>query len=321
MTPPPRTGLAPVDPLADCPPGAYHDELVSVLRRAQADPSVPESHPIATTEHFQLESTERRIRLCHQLGPDELDNDLTSVLARELFAPGWLTGNDVFERVFTGLVLSTMDGPVSAWTRFYDNTLARIREHWNATGDDPAPPSEQDGMHSCIAELAPVYRRVVELTDSGSVLDLGSCFGFLPLLLAELGRGPVTATDLVPGTVRLVTRIAAARAVALGTLVCDAAWVPLPDESADTITAVHLLEHLDAAHGEAVLTEALRVARRRVVIAVPIEDEPNPVYGHVRVFDVDELNRIGQRQPHPFRVEEHHGGWLVIDKHAAGPTR
>lgn len=31
----------------------------------------------------------------------------------------------------------------------------------------------------------------------------------------------------------------------LRTLVCDAAHVPVPDNSADTVTAIHLLEHVD----------------------------------------------------------------------------
>jgi hypothetical protein len=56
-----------------------------------------------------------------------------------------------------------------------------------------------------------------------------------------------------------------------------------------------------------------RVARRRVVVAVPYEDVPDPVYGHLCRFDPDTLTSLGERTGAAFRVDEHHGGWLVID--------
>jgi hypothetical protein len=62
-----------------------------------------------------------------------------------------------------------------------------------------------------------------------------------------------------------------------------------------------------------VVGEMLRVARRRVVVAVPFEDEPNPTWGHIRTFDLTALDALGAATGHPYAVEEHHGGWLVID--------
>jgi hypothetical protein len=63
-----------------------------------------------------------------------------------------------------------------------------------------------------------------------------------------------------------------------------------------------------------VLAEMLRLARHRVVVAVPFEDVPNPTWGHVRTFDPAALNAMGAATGRPYRVEEHHGGWLVIDR-------
>ncbi len=57
----------------------------------------------------------------------------------------------------------------------------------------------------------------------------------------------------------------------------------------------------------------LRVARRRAVVAVPFEDEPTPAWGHVRTFDLDDLHALGAATGLPYTVDEHHGGWLVID--------
>ncbi|GAA2892963.1 mycofactocin oligosaccharide methyltransferase MftM [Streptomyces mexicanus] len=292
-----------IDPLAPGTPGLYADPLVRVIR----DRPVPESvvpPPIVRTEHFTLRRRGRRVELGHSLRPEQLDNDLAGLLAEELFAPGWLSGSDVFERVFTGVVRSCVDGPLPAWTTFYDNTLARIRQCWQA----PEP-----AEHSSIAGFAPVYRRTLDLVTPGSVLDLGSCFGFLPLLLAEREQQTVIASDLSRGTMRLLSAVARARGRTLDALVCDASRVPLPDRSVDTVTVVHVLEHLDAGHGDAVVHEALRLARRRVVVAVPYEDEPTAAYGHVRCFAPEQLADLGRRTGHRFSVGTFHGGWLVVE--------
>ena len=77
--------------------------------------------------------------------------------------------------------------------------------------------------------------------------------------------------------------------------------------------AIHLLEHLDPAHGGQVLSEALRLAARRVVVAVPLEEEADETYGHVRTVSLDDLRRWGRTTGLAFDVHEHHGGWLVLD--------
>ena len=79
---------------------------------------------------------------------------------------------------------------------------------------------------------------------------------------------------------------------------------------------MHLLEHLDEGDGTAVLAEALRLARHRVVIAVPFEAEPSVELGHVRVFDLEALATLADELPAGWRatVSAHHGGWLVIDR-------
>ncbi|MFI1165494.1 mycofactocin oligosaccharide methyltransferase MftM [Streptomyces sp. NPDC020801] len=305
-----------IDPLAPCPSGAYADQLVRVIRDSPlAGAATPQ--PIVRTEHFTLRRRGRRVELSHSLRPEQLDNDLAGLLAEELFAPGWLSGSGIFERAFTGVVRSCVDGALPAWTTFYDNTLARIREYWQT----PTPAG-----HSSIAGFAPVYRRTLDLIAPGTVLDMGSCFGFLPLLLAERSEEgaapdgvrerhmpPVIASDLAQGTMRLLDAVARPRGLRVATLACDAARVPLPDGSVDTVTVIHVLEHLDPGHGDAVVEEALRLARQRVVVAVPYENEPTAAYGHVRCFDPDQLAELGRRTGHRFSVAEYHGGWLVLD--------
>ena len=149
-----------------------------MLRAEQPRGGAGKPGPVVRTEHFCLTERGRRIEVSHWLRPDQLDNDVAGLLAEELFAPGWLSGAEIFERVFTGVVRSCIDDPLLAWSTFYGNTLARIRQCWRT-------PAAAHGHGHTISEFAPVYAHALQLIPAGQVLDVGSCFGFLPLLLAE----------------------------------------------------------------------------------------------------------------------------------------
>ncbi len=295
-----------IDPFAPCPPGRYDDHLVSVFRTEQ--PRHGNGHPgLVRTDHFGVTERGRRIEVSHWLRPDQLDNDVAGLLAEELFAPGWLSGAEIFERVFTGVVRSCLDDPLLAWSTFYGNTLARIRRCRRTL--DAAHGHGQ----TTISEFAPVYAHALQLIPAGQVLDVGSCYGFLPLLLAGRPATTVTASDLSGGSMCLLKAVAAARGLQVSTLVCDAARIPVPDRWADTVSIIHLLEHVSPDHGNAVISEALRVARHQVVVAVPVEREPVAAYGHIRTFDLRQLRELGGHAGHRHSVHQYHGGWLVLD--------
>lgn len=256
--------------------------------------------PDVVTEHFRVHRTAQGLVVLHRLFPDEIDDDLAGIVSAELGPSGLLDGAADFRRVFTGVVRSTISEPVTAWSVFYANTLAALADP-QARGDEGS-----------VAAFAPVAERAMRLVTGERVLDLGSCFGFLALRLADTGHR-VIASDLCPGTMLLLATVAHRLGRSLSTMVCDAGNVPLAGHSVDTVTMIHLLEHLDPAHGAKAVAEALRVARRRVVIAVPFETEPTAVYGHVRTFDLATLRRLGASTGLAYEVSEHHGGWLVID--------
>jgi SAM-dependent methyltransferase len=295
--------FAPLDPFADLVDGVYRDAAVEVS--ALRGPRGPVEPGAVRTSHFDLRPGPGPVRLRHRLGPGEVDDDLAGLLADELFAPGWLRGSEMFERLFTGVVRSAHEDPVAAWTAFYRNTLDKAA----------APPSGPvtGGVHGTIAGYAPVWDHALPYAaGAASVLELGSCFGFFALRLAEAGHA-VTASDVSPGTVDLLARIAPALGLPLQAMVADAAHVGVPDSSYDTVMALHLLEHLDPDHGDRVLAEALRVARRRVVIAVPLEEVADDTWGHVRTVSLADLDAWGAATRRPYDVHEHHGGWLVVD--------
>ncbi len=293
--------LRPVDPLTDSPGGCYSDAVV-VVRRAV----MPAEQARIATKHFRLDRSDGKLRLTHNLVAGRIDNDLAGLLADELFAAGWLSGSDVFERLFTGVVLSSADHPLDAWELFYRNTLRRL-EFLHHTGTASA-------RHGSLSDFAPVYAEVLPLVGFDTVLELGCCFGFLSLLMAERGA-TVTATDLSAGTVRLLSALATRLGIELDTLACDAARVPMPDRSHDVVTVIHLLEHLDTGHAAAVVAEAVRLARHRVIVAVPYEDEPTAAFGHVRIVTEADLLALADQHPDwQSRCFDSHGGWLILDR-------
>ena len=234
------------------------------------------------------------------IGLDQLSNDLAGWLDSTLVRQGLLPP-ERFEEAFVAVVSAAAedpDTPDDAWLAFYRNTL-------DALAGVPAPGGTN-------AEMQPVHSRAEELVLGRDVLELGCCFGFLSLRLAAAGYR-VTATDLTGGTIGLLSRMAPQLGAELDTLVADARAVARQDGCADTVLAVHLIEHLPPAEGDQVVAEMLRLARRRAVVAVPFEDEANATWGHVRRFDAGELAAVGERTGRPFTVSEHHGGWLVID--------
>lgn len=301
------TLAAPIDPLHTGVPGVYRDDVVEVARGGVV--------PLGATRtpSFAFWAEHGRVHLVHDLPPDRVDNDLAGWVAAELFAPGWLEGSELFERLMTGLVVSSAADPLSAWTLFYRNTLDRLTELTGQGQAVPARAARGGGLvEGSLAGYAPVYRHAIGLLEPGPVLELGSCFGFFSLFAAD--RFAVTASDVSANTVRLLARVAPCVGRALDTVICDAARVPRPDASYDTVVALHLLEHLPVEHGEAVLAEMQRLARRRVVVAVPYEDEPTAAYGHVRVFTPRTLVEMARASGWDWTVHEHHGGWLVLDR-------
>ncbi|GAA4904149.1 methyltransferase family protein [Actinomycetospora succinea] len=300
------TGTVRIDPLAAAHPGRWEDPHVVVchidraavpVRLAAARP------PERVTEHFEVHRPGDRLLVLHRLRPDELDDDIAGLIAGEL--SGLVTSAGDFERIFTGIVRSTISDPITAWSTFYANSLAVLRDP-RAPADPGAPPE------SSLAAFAPVHERALAELRGRTVLDVGTCFGFLPLRLAQEGF-EVIATDHTPGTMALLGAVAARRGEAVRPVVADARALPAAARSVDTVTAVHLLEHLPATETAVVLDEMLRVARRRVVVAVPYEDVPEPVYGHVRTFDHAALHALGERTGRPYTVADDHGGWLVVD--------
>lgn len=288
------TAPARIDPFVDTRLGVWHGDGVTVRRsrHTQHGGVGPGNLP-----NLRAHRRDNRLIVEHHLTPDDLCDELATMIFTDLADIGMLHRQADFEEVFTGIIRSTVDGPENSWLTFYRNSVNRLE--------------------AGTAGFSPVHRRAANLILGPEVIDLGCCFGFFPLRLAAMGID-VLATDLSVPTTDLLARMSGLLNRPLRTLACDARCVPLPDRSADTVTAVHLIEHLHPGQSFAVVQEALRLARRRVVIAVPFETEPTACFGHVQRFARSDLHRMALRleSGNPglrATVEEHHGGWLILD--------
>lgn len=277
---------AEIDPFACTREGQWHGDTVTVHRVAPA---------LLGGDRVRAHRRDGRLIVEHRLTPGDLCDELALTIVDDL-------GPDVdraeFEAVFTGIVRSTVRGPMASWRHFYANSVARLE--------------------SGVAAFSPIHAHAASLIEGRQVIDLGSCFGFFPLRLAARGID-VLATDLSAPTMELLARMTRLLGRPARTLACDAAAVPLSAGAADTVTALHLIEHLPPEASVAVVTEAMRLARRRVIVAVPFEDEPTTCYGHVQRFDTGTLGELAHRVCGDLpgwhaTVTEHHGGWLVLDR-------
>lgn len=103
----------------------------------------------------------------------------------------------------------------------------------------------------------------------GSVLDVGGGGGYIAGLIRDRGN-PVEVRDVS----RL--RVEDAESKGIPARIADAADLPDPHDSYDTVVLGEILEHLP--NPGPALTEACRVARRRVVISLPLNGWADPTH-------------------------------------------
>ena len=253
--------------------------------------------PSIKTPHFIIQDGNVQPRF-----PSGISNELADHIAAELVPLGLVPDGSAFEQIFVDAVLATEPDPMRAWTVFHRNTMRRLRR-------------ADRGGTGCVATFARIYARALSLICGTAVLDVGCCFGFLPLLAAE--RYPhlkVIGTDLVPATVGLVGGVCRARAGRARFLAADLLALPFANEAVDTVLAVHVLEHLPSEACRPALAQLRRVARRRVIIAVPLEETPDPTFGHLQSFDLPRLVGLGNVPGWSQTVHAADGGWLVLDR-------
>lgn len=233
-----------------------------------------------------------RVEIAHPFTDRTIADSVMVSSLSELVELGVLHGQDQFEDAAVQMIRSSAADDEAAWRAYYSNSVDEL-----ADGSSP---------------FSPVHLRARSLIVGRDVLEVGCCFGFFALACARDGHS-VRACDISPGAIDLLARVSASLGIPVEAVVGDALALPYPDNHVDTVTLIHLLEHLDEEATTTAVNEALRVARQRVVIAVPFEDVPTEHFGHRLRLTEDDLRLWADKVDHAgARVFTDHGGWLVL---------
>jgi len=121
------------------------------------------------------------------------------------------------------------------------------------------------------------------------LLDIGSGRGaFLWPLLDTFPDLAITALDRDPQRARQLQSVRRGGYDSLTAARMSATALGLAGGSFDVVTLLEVLEHIPDA--DAALAEAVRVARRFVVLSVPSREDDNP--GHIHLFSRESLERM-----------------------------
>jgi 2-polyprenyl-3-methyl-5-hydroxy-6-metoxy-1,4-benzoquinol methylase len=271
------------------------------------------------TAHFLLARApaNQAVTIVHHFTPQEIDNNLVDFLMQEL--DNLMTSDQAFGQALRGVVHSVIPyDSVKAWNLFSMNTLQRLRQ-WLI--DAPT----QDDRQSTIGASAIVYRRLLSLKVGSSLLDVGCACAFWPVLVAErepMPHGRIIGVDNRRDAINLSTNLATQ--VGMNDLefvqidVLTPGFVELG--TFDTVTTIHMLEHLAEAQLPQAFEHLLKVTGHRLIIAVPYEQQATSAYGHEQVFTQEKLKQWGQwcvesiGGSSRYWCEDVAGGLLIIDR-------
>lgn len=291
-----------------------HTLLIECLQRS--------AKPIAQSQHFavyQLDTPPDQhsdpelvpeIVIVHSFGRAEIDNNIGYYVANELLPLLQSSRQADFEHLVGAIVRSSDIDEQRAWWLFYHNSLVAL-EHAIA---------EPQSIPDFIWPFGSIYSHVLRMVCGQSLLDVGTCFGFMPMIYARQQmhhhQQQIVGCDLDTALVRLANSYvnqSGLRGVEF--VVGDI----LSDDLArlgrfDTVTCIHMIEHLTLDQTMPALINLWQLTHRRLIVGVPIEATPDPRFGHQQVFDLARLNALGQELGGSYCTFEHHGGWLVVDR-------
>lgn len=253
-------------------------------------------YQIHETPHFLLftRETEPKTILAHWFAPAEINSNIVHYLVQELKPYHLISQGERLGELLTGIIGGTVyAGDVQrAWNYFGANTLQRLLVYLGSAIPADLPD------YATIGVFATLYQRVCELCVGERFLDVGCNSGLLSLVLAE--RMPfvheAVGIDIDPDAFKIGQEVVAARQLTHVRYV--QADVLADDFSAigmfDTVTALHVLEHISERDLHRVLTNLLKVTAHRLILAVPYEtDGPEAAFGHQQLFTRAKFEGVG----------------------------
>ena len=250
---------------------------------------------VQQTPHFLFARVPetQKIILVHQLAQDELDNNVGQYLMQELGPYGFMSSDKAFGAALVGVVNSiNPKDPASVWGIFSINTLQRLREKLDNPSKDT---NEQD----FITPFATIYQYLFDHKVGTSLLDVGCACAFWPLLVAEREKGKyerIVGADNRQDAINLSTNMANLANITNIEFIKSDLLAPEFTEigTFDTVTAIHLLEHIPETQLPHALSNLLKVTKKRLLIAVPYEQQAEVAYGHEQTFSCKKLEQWGE---------------------------
>ena len=300
---------------------AKQDDLA--LQKQSSD-LLAKGYQIRKTSHFVIcrRPDSERVILLHTFNQQTIDADIICFIENQLSSSLSLSSK-TFGAVLFGTLASTFSCPREQgiiWLQFCLNTLHRL----SSLMLQPAlVTTAAISTLSYMTPFAIIYRRIAELSTGQSLLDVGSSFGFFPILMSELLS---IATIIGCDNNRNILSIAMDLANEVGSQHIE---FMLKDLLAtdfetigqfDTVTAIHLLEHLSEEKMLYAFDHLLKATRRRLIISVPYEEQATLAYGHQQVFTREKLEQWGMwcvehiEMQGRFWCEDVMGGLLVIER-------
>ena len=284
------------------------------------------NYQVHETGHFLLftREAEPKTILTHWFKPEEINSNIVHYLVQELKPYNVISQSEQLGELLTGIIGGTVfAGDVQrAWNYFGANTLQRLLVYVG----NALPSDLPDYM--ALGLFATLYQRVCELCRGEHFLDAGCNSGLLPLLFAE--RIPfmreAVGVDIDANAFRIGQAVAAERRltnvryVQADLLAANFSSIGL----FDTVTALHVLEHIPESDLHRVLRNLLNVTAQRLIIAVPYETgKPEVAYGHLQLFSRAKLESLGawciDQLQGAGRIwcEDLCGGLLLIERHSS----
>lgn len=122
-----------------------------------------------------------------------------------------------------------------------------------------------------------------------SLLDVGSGRGaFLFPLLRDFPDIDVTSIDILPHRVELLQCLHDGGFRNLHPLQANICSWDAPDKAFDVVTMLEVIEHIPDT--EAVVRNAIRLARNYIIVSVPSKPDDNPE--HIHLFTNEDLKRL-----------------------------
>ncbi len=274
---------------------------------------------VENTSHFLLahKPDSQWTVLVHRLPLEEVDNNIGHYLMQELTPYGLMESDKAFGAAFVGVINAIAPrSPADAWALFSLNTLRRLQQKIH---EPQAQSPEQDS----ISAFAEIYRRLFSLRAGTSLLDVGCACAFWPILVAEQDpQARIVGVDNRQDAIVLSTSMA--QLLQYGTVAFTQADLLSPEllqlRTFDTVTAIHLLEHISQDQHLQAFKHLLAATHSRLIVAVPYEQEATKAYGHEMVFTREKLEAYGKycvailEGAGQYWCEEVAGGLLVVER-------